>query len=225
MFVLMVGYSLGEYFVLVCVGVINFVDVVCLVEMCGKFMQEVVLEGIGGMFVIIGLDDVFIVKVCEEFVEGQVVLLVNFNLLGQVVIVGYKEVVECVGVVCKVVGVKCVLLLLVSVLLYCVLMKLVVDKLVVELVKIIFSMLMVLVVNNVDVKCEIDVVVICDVLVCQLYNLVQWMKSVEFIVVQGVEYFYEVGSGKVFIGLMKCIVDILIVLVLNELVVLFVVFM
>lgn len=137
----------------------------------------------GVMVVIIGLDDVFIVKVCEEVVEGQVVFLVNFNFLGQVVIVGYKEVVECVGVVCKVVGVKCALLLLVSVLFYCVLMKLVVDKLVVELVKIIFNVLIVFVVNNVDVKCEINGDVICDVLVCQLYNLVQWMKFVEYMVV------------------------------------------
>lgn len=187
-------------------------------------MQEVVLEGIGVMFVIIGLDDVVIVKVCEEFVEGQVVFLVNYNFLGQVVIVGYKEVVECVGVVCKVVGVKCVLLLLVSVLFYCVLMKLVVEKLVVELQKIIFNVLMILVVNNVDVKCEIVLDVICDVLVCQLYSLVQWIKIVEFMVVEGVLYLYEVGLGKVFIGLIKCIVDILIVFVFNELVVMFVVF-
>lgn len=35
---MMVGYSLGEYFALVCVGVIDFVDAVRLVEMRGKFM-------------------------------------------------------------------------------------------------------------------------------------------------------------------------------------------
>lgn len=82
------------------------------------------------------------------------------------VIVGNKEVVECVGVVCKVVGVKCVLLLFVSVLFYCVLMKFVVDKLVVVLEEIEFQVLLFFVVNNVDVKIEVLLEVICSVLVC-----------------------------------------------------------
>lgn len=81
------------------------------------------------------------------------------------VIVGYKEAVERVGVVCKAAGVKRALSLLVSVSFYCALMKLVVDKLVVELAKIIFNVLIVFVVNNVDVKCEINGDVIRDVLV------------------------------------------------------------
>ncbi len=32
-----------------------------------------------------------------------------------------------------------------------------------------------------------------DALVRQLYNLVQWTKSVEYIAAQGVEHLYEVG--------------------------------
>ncbi len=56
------------------------------------------------------------------------------------------------------------------------------------------------VVNNVDVKCETDAAAIRDALVRQLYNPVQWTKSVEFIAAQGVEHLYEVGPGKVLTG-------------------------
>ncbi len=88
---LMAGHSLGEYSALVCAGVINFADAVRLVEMRGKFMQEAVPEGTGGMSAIIGLDDASIAKACEESAEGQVVSPVNFNSPGQVVIAGHKE--------------------------------------------------------------------------------------------------------------------------------------
>ena len=85
---LMAGHSPGEYSALVCSGVIAFADAVRLVELRGKFMQEAVPEGTGGMSAIIGLDDASIAKACEESAEGQVVSPVNFNSPGQVVIAG-----------------------------------------------------------------------------------------------------------------------------------------
>ncbi len=61
--------------------------------------------------------------------------------------------------------------------------------------------------NNVDVKCETNGDAIRDALVRQLYNPVQWTKSVEYMAAQGVEHLYEVGPGKVLTGLTKRIVD------------------
>ena len=80
---------------------IPFADAVRLVEMRGKFMQEAVPEGTGGMSAIIGLDDASIAKACEESAEGQVVSPVNFNSPGQVVIAGHKEAVERAGAACS----------------------------------------------------------------------------------------------------------------------------
>lgn len=68
---LMAGHSPGEYSALVCAGVIGFADAVRLVELRGKFMQEAVPEGTGGMSAIIGLDDAAIAKACEESAEGR----------------------------------------------------------------------------------------------------------------------------------------------------------
>ena len=210
------GHSLGEYSALVCAGVIDFADAVRLVEMRGKFMQEAVPEGTGAMAAIIGLDDASIAKACEEAAEGQVVSPVNFNSPGQVVIAGHKEAVERAGAACKAAGAKRALPLPVSVPSHCALMKPAADKLAVELAKITFNAPTVPVVNNVDVKCETNGDAIRDALVRQLYNPVQWTKSVEYMAAQGVEHLYEVGPGKVLTGLTKRIVDTLTASALNE---------
>lgn len=132
---LLAGHSLGEYSALVCAGVIAFADAVRLVELRGKFMQEAVPEGTGGMSAIIGLDDAAIAKACEESAEGQVVSPVNFNSPGQVVIAGHKEAVERAGAACKAAGAKRALPLPVSVPSHCALMKPAAEKLAVELEK------------------------------------------------------------------------------------------
>ena len=184
--------------------------------MRGKFMQEAVPEGTGAMAAIIGLDDASIAKACEEAAEGQVVSPVNFNSPGQVVIAGHKEAVERAGAACKAAGAKRALPLPVSVPSHCALMKPAADKLAVELAKITFNAPTVPVVNNVDVKCETNGDAIRDALVRQLYNPVQWTKSVEYMAAQGVEHLYEVGPGKVLTGLTKRIVDTLTASALNE---------
>ncbi|WP_052963781.1 ACP S-malonyltransferase, partial [Shigella sonnei] len=213
---MMAGHSLGEYSALVCAGVIDFADAVRLVEMRGKLMQEAVPEGTGAMAAIIGLDDASIAKACEEAAAGQVVSPVNFNSPGQVVIAGHKEAVERAGAACKAAGAKRALPLPVSVPSHCALMKPAADKLAVELAKITFNAPTVSVVNNVDVKCETNGDAIRDALVRQLYNPVQWTKSVEYMAAQGVEHLYEVGPGKVLTGLTKRIVDTLTASALNE---------
>lgn len=194
---------------------IDFADAVRLVEMRGKLMQEAVPEGTGAMAAIIGLM-MRLLRKREEVAAGQVVSPVNFNSPGQVVIAGHKEAVERAGAACKAAGAKRALPLPVSVPSHCALMKPAADKLAVELAKITFNAPTVSVVNNVDVKCETNGDAIRDALVRQLYNPVQWTKSVEYMAAQGVEHLYEVGPGKVLTGLTKRIVDTLTASALNE---------
>ena len=214
--VVVAGHSLGEYSALVAAGSVDFADAVRLVELRGKFMQEAVPEGTGGMSAIIGLDDAAIAKACEESAEGQVVSPVNFNSPGQVVIAGHKEAVERAGAACKAAGAKRALPLPVSVPSHCALMKPAADKLAVELEKITFNAPTISVVNNVDVKCETAPEAIRNALVRQLYSPVQWTKTVEFMAAEGVEHLYEVGPGKVLTGLTKRIVDTLTASAINE---------
>ena len=90
----MAGHSLGEYSALVCAGALGFADAVGLVAERGRFMQEAVPEGTGGMAAILGLDDDQVRGVCAEAAGSQVVEAVNFNSPGQVVIAGDKTAVE-----------------------------------------------------------------------------------------------------------------------------------
>ena len=203
----MAGHSLGEYSALVCAGVLDFQDAVKLVELRGKLMQQAVPEGTGAMYAIIGLDNDAIINACKQAEQGEVVSAVNFNSPGQVVIAGAKAAVERAAALCKEAGAKRALPLAVSVPSHCALMKPAADQLSVSLESITLKEAGVSVLNNVDVKNEIEADAIRNALVRQLYSPVRWTETVEKMAQNGVEVLVEVGPGKVLNGLAKRIVD------------------
>ncbi|WP_288677419.1 ACP S-malonyltransferase [uncultured Aggregatibacter sp.] len=203
----MAGHSLGEYSALVCAGVLDFQDAVKLVELRGKLMQQAVPEGTGAMYAIIGLDNDAIINACKQAEQGEVVSAVNFNSPGQVVIAGAKAAVERAAALCKEAGAKRALPLAVSVPSHCALMKPAADQLSVSLESITLKEAGVSVLNNVDVKNEIEADAIRNALVRQLYSPVRWTETVEKMAQNGVDVLVEVGPGKVLNGLTKRIVD------------------
>ena len=212
----MAGHSLGEYSALVCAGVLDFQDAVKLVELRGKLMQQAVPEGTGAMYAIIGLDNDAIINACKQAEQGEVVSAVNFNSPGQVVIAGAKAAVERAAELCKEAGAKRALPLAVSVPSHCALMKPAADQLSVSLESITLKEAGVSVLNNVDVKNEIEADAIRNALVRQLYSPVRWTETVEKMAQNGVEVLVEVGPGKVLNGLTKRIVDSLQAVSVND---------
>ena len=212
----MAGHSLGEYSALVCAGVLDFQDAVKLVELRGKLMQQAVPEGTGAMYAIIGLDNDAIINACKQAEQGEVVSAVNFNSPGQVVIAGAKAAVERAAALCKEAGAKRALPLAVSVPSHCALMKPAADQLSVSLESITLKEAGVSVLNNVDVKNEIEADAIRNALVRQLYSPVRWTEIVEKMAQNGVEVLVEVGPGKVLNGLTKRIVDSLQAVSVND---------
>ena len=212
----MAGHSLGEYSALVCAGVLDFQDAVKLVELRGKLMQQAVPEGTGAMYAIIGLDNDAIITACTQAEQGEVVSAVNFNSPGQVVIAGAKAAVERAAALCKEAGAKRALPLAVSVPSHCALMKPAADQLSVSLESITLKEAGVSVLNNVDVKNEIEADAIRNALVRQLYSPVRWTETVEKMAQNGVEVLVEVGPGKVLNGLTKRIVDSLQAVSVND---------
>ena len=212
----MAGHSLGEYSALVCAGVLDFQDAVKLVELRGKLMQQAVPEGTGAMYAIIGLDNDAIINACKQAEQGEVVSAVNFNSPGQVVIAGAKAAVERAAALCKEAGAKRALPLAVSVPSHCALMKPAADQLSVSLESITLKEACVSVLNNVDVKNEIEADAIRNALVRQLYSPVRWTETVEKMAQNGVEVLVEVGPGKVLNGLTKRIVDSLQAVSVND---------
>ena len=209
----MAGHSLGEYSALVCAGVLDFQDAVKLVELRGKLMQQAVPEGTGAMYAIIGLDNDAIINACKQAEQGEVVSAVNFNSPGQVVIAGAKAAVERAAALCKEAGAKRALPLAPS---HCALMKPAADQLSVSLESITLKEAGVSVLNNVDVKNEIEADAIRNALVRQLYSPVRWTETVEKMAQNGVEVLVEVGPGKVLNGLTKRIVDSLQAVSVND---------
>lgn len=84
------GLSLGEYAALVASGSLEFAEAVRIVRNRGRYMQECVPEGVGGMAAIIGLDPPSVLDVCREVSsQSQWVEPANYNGPGQVVISGH----------------------------------------------------------------------------------------------------------------------------------------
>jgi [acyl-carrier-protein] S-malonyltransferase len=197
------GHSLGEYSALVCAQVLSLGEAVKLVEQRGRFMQQAVPAGTGGMSAIIGLDDIAISKACAQAAQGEVVAPVNYNSPGQVVIAGHKAAVERAGELCKAAGAKRALPLPVSVPSHCALMRPAAEQLANDLAALTFNTAQFPVINNVDVSIATDSAAVKEALVRQLYSPVRWTETIEWLASQGVTAVIEVGAGKVLSGLIK----------------------
>ena len=197
------GHSLGEYSALVCAGALDFADAVRLVEARGQFMQAAVPPGEGAMAAIIGMDNDVIVSVCEASAQGQIVVPVNYNSPGQVVIAGAKSAVERAMVACKEAGAKRALPLPVSIPSHCALMLPAADKLRTMLAGIQVRVPKIPVVQNVDAKVAGSADAIVSNLVAHLIQPVLWSQCVECITTDGADLVVECGPGKVLNGLTK----------------------
>lgn len=193
------GHSLGEYTALVAAGVMDLAQGVKLVEARGRLMQNAVPAGEGAMAAILGLEDQQIVDICAQ-VDG-VVEAVNFNSPGQVVIAGAKAAVDAALPLFEEAGAKRVVPLAVSVPSHCSLMKPAAEALNETLASIDFNAPGIPVIHNASVESFTDVAKIKQALVDQLYQPVQWVKTVESMKAQGVESLFELGPGKVLMGL------------------------
>ncbi len=197
--VFMAGHSLGEYTALVASGVMTLVQGIELVSERGRLMQSAVPEGQGAMAAVLGLEDAQVVSLCEQ-VDG-IVEAVNFNSPGQVVIAGNKAAVEKAIAAATEAGASRVVPLPVSVPSHCSLMKPAAEQLAKKLEGMAFNMPAVPVLHNVQFSEAKDTGEIKALLVQQLYRPVQWVETVNAMKQQGVESLYELGPGKVLMGL------------------------
>lgn len=207
---LMAGHSLGEWSALVCSGVVGFGDAIGLVRLRGKYMQEAVPAGVGGMAAIIGLDDLSVEEICTEVsTESSAVSPVNYNSPGQLVIAGHKAAVENAIGRCKEAGAKRALPLPVSAPFHTQLMKPAADQLAIQIAGTEFSAPEVAIVHNVNASTEASPEAVKQLMIAQIYSPVRWVECVQSIAEKGVSTTVECGPGKVLSGLNKRIVKAL----------------
>lgn len=198
------GHSLGEYTALVCANVIDFIDAIKLVQTRGKIMENACKTNKGSMTAIIGLNKDLVFIACQEASDKEIVEPVNFNSSKQIVISGHIEAVKKASLICKTMGAKLILPLSINIPAHSSLMKSASLKLKDEIDKIKFNKPKIPIVNNVNATCEYNPKIIKKSLVCQLYNPVLWLDTINFLInLKKIYYLLEIGPGKVLTNLSK----------------------
>jgi [acyl-carrier-protein] S-malonyltransferase len=200
---LVAGHSLGEYSAIVSVGGLTPAEAAKIVHLRGKFMQEAVPVGTGGMAALIGPSVEDARAICEEAAQGEIVSVANINAPGQIVIAGTKAGIDRAIDVAKKRGVRRALPLPVSAPFHCELMKPAEERLRPVLDGAEFKDLRMSLVSNVDASPIGTATAVRNALLRQVASPVRWVESVEKMVAMGVRRFVEVGPGSVLTGLIK----------------------
>lgn len=197
------GLSLGEYSSIVMSKAIDFSDALKIVRERGKFMQEAVPQGIGGMAAILGLDRNNLPALIESSKAYGIVEVANYNSPEQIVISG-----ELNGITksCKKameLGAKKAVPLQVSAPFHTSLLSKAGERLKDVLSNVDIKDLDKKVVSNVDgniIKSKDELV---PKLVNQVSKSVLWQQSIEYMINEGVDTFVEIGPGKSLTGFVK----------------------
>lgn len=200
---LVAGHSLGEYSAIVSVGGLTPAEAAHIVHLRGKFMQDAVPVGTGGMAALIGpsVDDAR--AICEEAAQGEVLSVANINAPGQIVIAGTKAAVDRAITVAKQRGVRRALPLPVSAPFHCALMKPAEERLRPVLESAHVKDLWLSLVSNVDASPIGTATAVRNALLRQVASPVRWVESIKKMIAMGVRRFVEVGPGSVLAGLIK----------------------
>lgn len=193
------GHSLGEYTSLVLAGVLDFSTALFLARERGRLMHEAGQMTPGGMVAILGLDENVVKAICQE--TGT--WLANINCPGQLGISGAKDNLARAIDLAKAKGALRTVPLQVSGAFHSPLMQPASEGLSSIIARLHFKEPVVPVVANTSAYALNDAKAIKEELMQQLTNTVQWQRSIEFMVSNGVSTYIEIGSGNVLTGLVK----------------------
>lgn len=197
------GLSLGEYSSLVAAGALSFEDAVSIVKKRGKYMQEAVPIGTGGMAALMGLTREQVQELIKIASKEGVVEIANFNCPGQIVIAGEINALKFAMELAKELGAKKVIMLNVSAPFHSSLLVGAGEKLKYDLERINIKAPKIPVVFNVTADSEDEPQKIRELLIKQVSSPVLFEDSIRRIVKKGVNIFIEVGPGKSLSGFVK----------------------
>ncbi len=198
------GHSLGEYTALVAAGAISFRDALLIVAQRGRFMQEAVPSGEGGMAAIVGLDGKVVEEICQTIlVSGNEVYPANYNAPDQVVIAGKEQGLKKAMEMATEKGAKRVIPIAVSVPSHSPLMRPACKRLEAALASIAGKDLKIPLINNKGAKGMTLWPEVRASLVDQLAYPLLWDQSIQTIRAMGANFFIEIGPSRVLSGLLK----------------------
>ncbi len=196
------GHSLGEFSALVACGALRFEDALLLVSARAQAMQAACEANPGTMAAVLGLPDEQVDAICKNHKDG-VVVAANFNCPGQIVISGEVEAIDAVCVTLKEAGARRALRLPVGGAFHSPLMAPAAEDLAKAINKTEFRKPFCPIYQNVTAKASIEPETIRENLLKQLTAPVRWTQSVQNMIADGADTFYEFGPGDVLKGLIR----------------------
>ncbi len=198
------GLSLGEYTAIAFAGAMSFEDGLKLVQRRGQAMQEAANETPSSMVSVLGLDREQTEKVCDDArVDGEVLQVANLLCKGNIAVSGHVASCERVSEVAAAAGaMKCVPLSVAGAF-HTPIMESAVAKLSDALSEMQISATRIPVYSNVDAAHHSQPEEFKELLVKQVCGPVLWQDSIEKMLADGYDEFYEVGVGRVLRSLMK----------------------
>jgi len=197
------GLSLGEYTALYAADAVDLQPAVRLVAQRGRLMQEAAAAVPSGMVSVIGLDEPNARRLARAASMGQPLACANFNCPGQVVLSGALDACRRVEELAPAFGASGAIPLKVAGAFHSEIMAPAAEKLAEALAAVEFRDPHVPVVANVDGRPYTRAEEVPDRLLAQLTSAVRWEQSMELLLAEGVESFYEIGPGRVLAGLMR----------------------
>ncbi|MBN2425761.1 MAG: ACP S-malonyltransferase [Calditrichaceae bacterium] len=197
------GHSLGEYSALAAVDAISFEAGLELVKKRSELMYNAGIEKPGTMAAIIGLETEQVNELCKSATDSGIIQPANYNSPGQIVVSGDIAAVKKVIELAEKAGAMKAVELVVSGAFHSPLMEDARQGLKEALEKTSINDTEVPLYSNVEAVAIQDKNKIRDLLFRQLVSPVRWQESMENMIKDGYDQFYEIGPGRVLKGLLK----------------------
>tara|TARA_B100001057_G_scaffold429794_1_gene456122 strand:- start:296 stop:1225 length:930 start_codon:yes stop_codon:yes gene_type:complete len=196
------GHSLGEYSALACVGAISFEDTLRILQKRGKFMQEAIPNGEGGMLVVLGKTSKDLQKILDDNNNQYECFVANDNSKLQVVVSGLKKDIDLLSKDLEAKKIKNIKLN-VSAPFHCKHMKSASEKMKNYIYDLRITKPNKPIISNVTAEGVSSPEEIKTLLISQIEKKVRWLESIEYMINNEVKNFVEIGPGKVLSGLIK----------------------
>ncbi|MBV9021966.1 MAG: ACP S-malonyltransferase [Ktedonobacteraceae bacterium] len=212
------GHSVGEYAALVATGALDLVDAVRLVRIRGHLMHEEGKACTGGMAAVIGMDDEILQEICREATQQSLlhaypqgvthpgqgrVVVANYNTPGQIVLSGEQRALALATELAKARGAKRVIPLSVSGAFHSPVMEPVIEGLSRALATTDIHDVPIATFSNIRATPLTTPQSIREELSQQVAKPVQWARTIEYCLHNGVNVFLEIGSGQALTAMVK----------------------
>ncbi len=197
------GLSLGEYTALVFAGVLSFEDGLRVVQQRGIAMQKAADATAGGMVSILGLERSEVEKLCREARGDEILEIANLLCPGNVVVSGAVGACERAAELAPKMGAMKAIPLAVAGAFHTQIMRPADEELAAALAKVELQRPRIPVISNVDAQPHDDPEEIRRLLIRQVISPVLWEDSMRYLIAHGFDHFYEVGPGRVLLGLLR----------------------